>query len=76
MSTDPAHSLGDSFDIQLGTDAAQVGKNLWAHEVSSLHEMQRHWAKLHEYAVEWDRGIRGLDDESAAASLPDLVAPT
>ncbi|TMD11608.1 MAG: ArsA family ATPase [Chloroflexi bacterium] len=61
MSTDPAHSLGDSFDIQLGTDAAQVGKNLWAHEVSSLHEMQRHWAKLHEYAVEVF-STQGLDE--------------
>src|SRR5438128_1939141 len=46
---------------QIGTDAAQVGKNLWAHEVSSLHEMQRHWAKLHEYAVEVF-STQGLDE--------------
>ncbi|HEV2141718.1 MAG TPA: ArsA family ATPase, partial [Candidatus Dormibacteraeota bacterium] len=52
MSTDPAHSLGDSFDIELGANSHRVADNLWAHEVSSLHEMQRHWAKLHEYAVE------------------------
>ena len=52
MSTDPAHSLGDSFDVELGSEATKVADNLWAHEVSSLHEMQRHWAKLHEYAVE------------------------
>src|SRR5581483_7957585 len=52
MSTDPAHSLGDSFDLELGTDLTPVGDNLWAHEVSSLHEMQRHWVKLHEYAAE------------------------
>ena len=51
MSTDPAHSLGDSFDRELGTDGVRVAPNLWAHEVSSLHEMQRHWARLHEYAV-------------------------
>ena len=61
MSTDPAHSLGDSFDIELGTEARQVGKNLWAHEVSSLHEMQRHWSKLHEYAVEVF-STQGLDE--------------
>ena len=61
MSTDPAHSLGDSFDIELGTDATKVGDNLWAHEVSSLHEMQRHWAKLHEYAVEVF-STQGLDE--------------
>ena len=61
MSTDPAHSLGDSFDIELGSDITKVADNLWAHEVSSLHEMQRHWAKLHEYAVEVF-ATQGLDE--------------
>ncbi len=61
MSTDPAHSLGDSFDIELGSEATKVANNLWAHEVSSLHEMQRHWAKLHEYAVEVF-STQGLDE--------------
>ena len=61
MSTDPAHSLGDSFDIELGVDLTPISNNLWAHEVSSLHETQRHWAKLHEYAVEVF-STQGLDE--------------
>ena len=61
MSTDPAHSLGDSFDIELGTSLTKISDNLWAHEVSALHEMQRHWAKLHEYAVEVF-ATQGLDE--------------
>ena len=61
MSTDPAHSLGDSFDIELGPDLTPISENLWAHEVSSLHEMQRHWTKLHEYAVEVF-STQGLDE--------------
>jgi arsenite-transporting ATPase len=61
MSTDPAHSLGDSFDMELGADLTPISNNLWAHEVSSLHEMQRHWAKLHEYAVEVF-ATQGLDE--------------
>jgi len=61
MSTDPAHSLGDSFDVELGADLTPLSENLWAHEVSSLHEMQRHWAKLHEYAVEVF-STQGLDE--------------
>src|SRR3981081_3351923 len=61
MSTDPAHSLGDSFDVELGTDLTPISNNLWAHEVSSLHEMQRHWVKLHEYAVEVF-STQGLDE--------------
>ena len=36
MSTDPAHSLGDSFDIELGSDMTPIEDNLWAHEVSSI----------------------------------------
>ncbi len=61
MSTDPAHSLGDSFDVELGSDLTPISANLWAHEVSSLHEMQRHWEKLHEYAVEVF-ATQGLDE--------------
>ncbi|HEX6488671.1 MAG TPA: ArsA family ATPase [Candidatus Dormibacteraeota bacterium] len=61
MSTDPAHSLGDSLDLELGQDLTEVAPNLWAHEVSSLHEMERHWAKLHEYAVRVF-ATQGLDD--------------
>jgi arsenite-transporting ATPase len=61
MSTDPAHSLGDSFDVELGTSMTPVGQNLWAHEISALHEMQRHWARLHEYAVEVF-ATQGLDE--------------
>ena len=61
MSTDPAHSLGDSFDIELSTSLTKISDNLWAHEVSALHEMQRHWAKLHEYAVEVF-ATQGLDE--------------
>jgi arsenite/tail-anchored protein-transporting ATPase len=61
MSTDPAHSLGDSFDIEIGTSLTKISNNLWAHEVSALHEMQRHWAKLHEYAVEVF-ATQGLDE--------------
>src|SRR3979490_2642199 len=61
MSTDPAHSLGDSFDVELGPDLTPISDHLWAHEVSSLHEMQRHWAKLHEYAAEVF-ATQGLDE--------------
>jgi len=76
MSTDPAHSLGDSFDVELGADVTQVGKNLWAHEVSSLHEMQRHWSKLHEYAVEVF-STQGLDEVLAdeVANPPGMDDP-
>src|SRR6202158_1048430 len=61
MSADPAHSLGDSFDIELGPDLTPISDHLRAHEVSSLHEMQRHWVKLPEYAAEVF-ATQGLDE--------------
>jgi arsenite-transporting ATPase len=61
MSTDPAHSLGDSFNIDLGATSTLIRPNLWAHEVSALHEMERHWKKLHDYASQVF-ATQGLDD--------------
>lgn len=61
MSTDPAHSLADSFDVELGSSAEKLAPNLWAHEVSALHEMERHWKKLHDYAARVF-ATQGLDD--------------
>jgi arsenite-transporting ATPase len=61
ISTDPAHSLGDSFDQELGHRPKRVAENLWAHEVSALHEMERHWKRLHDYAARVF-ATQGLDD--------------
>jgi len=61
ISTDPAHSLGDSFDVELGSQVKRVTENLWAHEVSALHDMERHWKKLHDYAANVF-ATQGLDD--------------
>ena len=61
LSTDPAHSLGDSFEAELGAHAQQLEDNLWAHEVSALHELEQHWQRLHEYAVRVF-AAQGLDD--------------
>ncbi len=36
ISTDPAHSLGDSYDMTLGPETEQVAPNLWAHEIEHL----------------------------------------
>ncbi len=61
ISTDPAHSLGDSFDVQLTGRATPVANNLWAQEVSALQEMERHWQRLHQYAASVF-ATQGLDD--------------
>lgn len=49
LSTDAAHSLGDSFQTKLGPEPLEVGRNLWAQEIDALHEMERNWGKIQDY---------------------------
>ncbi len=49
ISTDAAHSLGDSLDRELGGEPVEVLDNLFAQEVNALHEMEGHWEKIHGY---------------------------
>ena len=49
MSTDSAHSLGDSLGTSLGPDPMPVAPNLDALEVDVLTEMERHWKEVYGY---------------------------
>lgn len=49
VSTDAAHSLGDSFDIDLGVAPVKLRENLWAQEVSTLYSAEKSWSKVQEY---------------------------
>jgi arsenite/tail-anchored protein-transporting ATPase len=43
LSTDPAHSLSDSLEAELGPEPTQAGANLFGQEVQAQEEMERHW---------------------------------
>jgi arsenite/tail-anchored protein-transporting ATPase len=43
LSTDPAHSLSDSLEAELGAEPTQAGVNLFGQEVQAQEEMERHW---------------------------------
>ncbi|PGZ12997.1 ArsA family ATPase [Bacillus cereus] len=49
MSTDPAHSLGDSFGIKLSSEPKELRENLWAQEINTIYEMEKGWGKLQKY---------------------------
>lgn len=49
VSTDAAHSLGDSFNLELGSDPVKVRENLWAQEISALLSAERNWGRIQEY---------------------------
>ncbi len=46
LSTDPAHSLADSFEMELGSDPTGVADGLWAQQVQAQEEMERHWTQV------------------------------
>ncbi len=49
MSTDSAHSLGDSLGITLPNDIQTVDENLDALEIDIIHEMRTRWADISRY---------------------------
>ena len=61
ISTDAAHSLGDSLDIDIGDRPVEIAPNLWAQEVNALHELENHWERIHEYLTALFAS-QGVDD--------------
>ncbi|MBI4261030.1 MAG: ArsA family ATPase [Actinobacteria bacterium] len=51
MSTDPAHSLADSFDIELGPEAREVIPLLWAEQIDAQSRLEENWREIQEYFI-------------------------
>ncbi len=73
LSTDPAHSLADSFDIELGHDPQQVRPNLWGAELDALRELEGNWGAVKRYITQvlQARGLDGVQAEELAI-LPGM----
>lgn len=52
VSTDPAHSLGDSLDIKLSPEPLEIESNFWAQEIDAIHEVEQGWGKVQTYLTE------------------------
>jgi arsenite-transporting ATPase len=65
LSTDPAHSLGDALEAQLGPSAERVGDGLWAQQVSAQDELERNWSAVQAWLGEMlvDRGVDRISAE-------------
>ena len=73
LSTDPAHSLGDSFDVRIGGEITELAPNLWAQEIDLLNQMDKYWGRVQAYlnAVFAWQGMEGLVAEETAV-LPGM----
>jgi arsenite-transporting ATPase len=52
MSTDPAHSLGDSFDVEIGESATLVTRNLWAEQIDAQGRLETNWREIQDYFIQ------------------------
>ncbi|MEZ4670086.1 MAG: TRC40/GET3/ArsA family transport-energizing ATPase [Anaerolineae bacterium] len=51
LSTDTAHSLGDSLEKEIGPEPVQLYPNLWAQEVDARYSMDKYWGLFQKYMV-------------------------
>ena len=73
LSTDPAHSLADSFDLELGHEPKSVRSNLWGAELDALMELEGNWGAVKRYITQvlQARGLEGVQAEELAI-LPGM----
>src|SRR3954464_7798548 len=51
MSTDPAHSLADSFDMEIGSHPPMLGSHPWAEQIDAQDRLESNWREIQEYLI-------------------------
>ncbi len=65
MSTDPAHSLADAYQVQLGDEPTRVVARLEAQQIDSQQRLEESWGAVRDYLTEifdWS-GLKGIEAE-------------
>jgi arsenite-transporting ATPase len=65
MSTDPAHSLADAFDVPLGDSPTTVIPNLDAQQIDSQARLEESWGDVRDHLTDlfdWS-GLKGIEAE-------------
>ncbi|QYG92760.1 TRC40/GET3/ArsA family transport-energizing ATPase [Iamia sp. SCSIO 61187] len=73
LSTDPAHSLADSLDVELGSHPTPVVDGLWGQQLDARERMEESWGDIKGWLAdvfEW-AGVDGVEAEELAL-LPGL----
>ncbi|MGE5416028.1 MAG: ArsA family ATPase [Acidobacteriota bacterium] len=67
LSTDAAHSLGDSFNVPLSNEPQRIARNLWGQEIQALYQMERRWEKIQRYVEHF------LESQGLEISVEELM---
>ncbi len=73
MSTDPAHSLADSFGVELGPEPTAIAPNLDAEQVDAQQRLEDNWRDIRTYLVDllsWG-GVDAVEAEELSV-IPGL----
>jgi len=73
LSSDPAHSLADAVDRELGPEPTEIIENLFAQEVDLYYSMKKYWGNMRELMLtvfRW-QGVGQVAAEELAA-LPGM----
>jgi arsenite/tail-anchored protein-transporting ATPase len=73
MSTDPAHSLADSFDRPIGDRATPMAPLLWAEQVNAQDRLETNWREIQDYFIQlmnW-AGVEAIQAEELSV-IPGL----
>ena len=73
LSSDPAHSLADALDRDLGPEPQQIRSNLFAQEIDQYYSMKKYWGNVRELMLTVFRW-QGVDRVAAEelAALPGM----
>jgi arsenite/tail-anchored protein-transporting ATPase len=80
LSTDPAHSLADALEVELGPLVTPVAPGLWGQQLDAQERMEDSWAEIQGYLVQvfqW-AGVEALEAEelSIVPGLDEVFALT
>jgi arsenite-transporting ATPase len=65
ISTDAAHSLSDSFEVQLGNTPKKIVPNLYGQEINAQEEIEKKWGEIKDYltALFSSQGVNDIEAE-------------
>jgi arsenite/tail-anchored protein-transporting ATPase len=65
LSTDPAHSLAESLQLEVGAEPTDAGDGVWAQQVQAQDELEHNWSAVQEWlgGVLAERGVERIAAE-------------